>query len=57
MIARLDNKNLCELCEKRSKMHFGRKYTKVYQMLSNAYFIISQASYEPVDGFKKIVEQ
>lgn len=57
LIARLDNKNLCELCEMRSKMHFGRKYAKVYQVLSNAYFIISQASYEPADGFKKIVEQ
>lgn len=56
LIARLDNKNLCEICEMRSKMHFGRKYAKVYQMLSNAYFIISQASYAPVDGFKKIID-
>lgn len=56
LIARLDDKNLCEICEIRSKMHFGRKYAKVYQMLSNAYFIISQASYAPVDGFKKIID-
>ena len=56
LIARLDNKNLCEICEMRSKMHFGRKYAKVYHMLSNAYFIISQASYEPLDGFKKIID-
>ena len=56
LIARLDNKNLCEICEMRSKMHFGRKYAKVYQMLSNAYFIISQASYAPLDGFKKIID-
>lgn len=56
LIARLDNQNLCEICEIRSKMHFGRKYAKVYQMLSNAYFIISQASYAPVDGFKKIID-
>ena len=47
---------MCEICEIRSKMHFGRKYAKVYQMLSNAYFIISQASYAPVDGFKKIID-
>lgn len=56
LIARLDNKNLCEICEMRSKMHFGRRYAKVYQMLSNAHFIISQASYAPVDGFKKIID-
>lgn len=56
LIARLDNKNLCEICEMRSKMHFGRKYAKVYHMLSNAYFIISQASYAPLDGFKKIID-
>lgn len=56
LIARLDNKNLCEICEMRSKMHFGKKYAKTYQMLSCAYFIISQASYEPLDGFKKIID-
>ncbi|MDE6221096.1 MAG: BREX-1 system phosphatase PglZ type A, partial [Lachnospiraceae bacterium] len=56
LIARLDNKNLCEICEIRSKMHFGRKYAKVYQLLRNAYFIISQANYEPVVGFKKIID-
>lgn len=56
LIATLDNKNLCEICEMRSKMHFGRKYAKVYQMLHNAYFIISQASYEPLDGFKNIID-
>lgn len=56
LIARLDNKNLCEICEMRFKMHFGKKYAKVYQTLSCAYFIISQASYEPLDGFKKIID-
>ncbi|TGY98244.1 BREX-1 system phosphatase PglZ type A [Petralouisia muris] len=56
LIARLENKNLCEICEMRSKMHFGRKYAKVYQMLNNAYFIISQANYEPLDGFRKMID-
>ncbi len=56
LIARLDNKNLCEICEMRSKMHFGRKYAKVYQMLNNAYFIIGQANYEPLDGFRKMID-
>ncbi len=56
LIARLENKNLCEICDMRSKMHFAGKYAKIYQMLRNAYFIISQASYEPQDGFKKIID-
>jgi len=56
MIAKLGNKSICEICEMRSKMHFGRKYANTYQMLSSAYFIISQASYEPVEGFKHIID-
>lgn len=56
LMAELNNKSLCEICEMRSKMHFGRKYAKVYQMLCNAYFIISHANYEPLEGFKKIIE-
>lgn len=57
LIASLNNKNMCDICEMRSKMHFGRKYAKVYQVLKNAYFIISQANYEPLDGFKKIIDR
>lgn len=57
LIARLGNHNICEVCEMRSKMHFGRKYAGIYQMLSHAYFIISQANYEAEDGFKNIVNQ
>ena len=56
LIARLGNKNLCEVCEMRSKMHFGRTFGTIYHMLSEAYFIISQAKYQPVSGFKKIIE-
>ena len=56
LIARIDNKNICEICEMRSKMHFGRTYAGVYTMLKNAYYIISQANYEAPDGFKKIID-
>ena len=56
LIARLGSRNICEICDMRPKMHFGRKYAKVYQMLNNAYFVISQASYKPLDGFKKIID-
>lgn len=57
LLAGLDDKDLCEICEMRSKMHFGRKYAKVYRMLRNAQFIISQANYEPSNGFKKIIDR
>ena len=56
LIARLGNRNLCEVCEMRSKMHFGRKFGTIYDMLRDAYFIISQANYQPVSGFKKIID-
>ncbi len=56
LLARLDNKGLCEVCGIRSRMHFGRRYVKVYQMLSNAYYVINQASYEPLVGFKRIID-
>ncbi len=57
LIAKLDDKNLCEICETRSRMHFGRKYAKIYGMLRNAYFIIRQANYEPLEGFEKIIDR
>ena len=56
LIARLDDKNLCEICEMRSRMHFGRRYAKVYQMFQNAYFMISQSGYEPSEGFGNIID-
>ena len=56
LIARLGNRNLCEVCEMRSRMHFGRKFGTIYDMLREAYFIISQANYQPVSGFKKIID-
>ena len=56
LIARLGSRNICEICDMRSKMHFGRKYAKVYKMLGNAYFVISQASYKPLEGFKNIID-
>lgn len=57
LIARLDNKNLCEICKMRSMMHFGRKYAKVYRMLGNAHFLISQADYEPSEGLWETIER
>ncbi|MCI8327492.1 MAG: BREX-1 system phosphatase PglZ type A, partial [Lachnospiraceae bacterium] len=57
LIAKLENKTICEICEMRSNMHFGRIYADIYQALRSAYFIISQANYKPPSGFKRIIER
>ena len=46
-----------ELCEKRAKMHFGRKTGKTYQMLSSAYSMVKEADYHVADGLKPIIDQ
>jgi len=46
-----------ELCEKRAKMHFGRKTGKTYQMLSSAYSMVKEADYHAADGFKPIIDR
>ena len=45
-----------ELCEKRAKMHFGRKTGKIYQMLSAAYSMVKGADYHAAEGFKPIID-
>lgn len=57
LLAQLGGHGILELCEMRRKMHFGQKYGVIYQMLNSAYHVISQASYEPPNGFKRIVER
>ena len=46
-----------ELCEKRAKMHFGRKTGKTYQMLSIAYSMVKEADYHAADGLKPIIDR
>lgn len=46
-----------ELCEKRAKMHFGRKTGKTYQMLSSAYSMVKEADYYAADGLKPIIDR
>lgn len=46
-----------ELCEKRAKMHFGRKTGKTYQMLSSAYSMVKEADYNAADGLKPIIDR
>ena len=56
ILAKLNGYLIVELCEMRSKMHFGRNYGVAYRMLNCAHSIISQANYETPEGFKKIIE-
>ena len=46
-----------ELCEKRAKMHFGRKTGKTYQLLSSAYSMVKEADYHGADGLKPIIDR
>lgn len=46
-----------ELCEKRAKMHFGRKTGKTYQLLSSAYSMVKEADYHAADGLKPIIDR
>lgn len=46
-----------ELCEKRAKMHFGRKTGKTYQMLSSAYSMVKEADCHAADGLKPIIDR
>lgn len=46
-----------ELCEKRGKMHFGRKTGTTYRMLTEAYNIVKKADYRGEETYKSIFEQ
>ena len=46
-----------ELCEKRAKMHFGRKTGKTYQLLSSVYSMVKEADYHAADGLKPIIDR
>ena len=55
--AKLDDLTIPQLCEKRSKMHFGEKAESRYQMLSSAYQLIQAGNYHCPDNFKDILRQ
>ena len=48
---------ILELCEKRAKMHFGRKTGKTYQLLSSVYSMVKEADYHAADGLKPIIDR
>lgn len=55
--AKLGELTIPEVCEKRSKMHFGRKTAKTYCLLNSAYHIVKEANYKNAVGFKAIIDQ
>ena len=57
MGAKLDDASIVQLCDMRSKMHFGEKYENAYNMLENAYTVINSANYSGNDDMKSIVKK
>ena len=55
--AKLGELTIPEVCEKRSKMHFGRKTAKTYRLLNSAYHIVKEVNYKNAVGFKAIIDQ
>ena len=55
--AQLNELTIPEICEKREKMHFGRKTEKAYRLLNSAYSMVRAADYHSPDGFKAIVDR
>ena len=55
--AKLDDMSIIQICNMRSKMHFGEKYADAYTMLRNAFDLVSSANYGGDDNFKNIVKK
>ncbi|SKA70309.1 TIGR02687 family protein [Eubacterium uniforme] len=55
--AKLNDLSIPELCDVRKKMHFGDCFKNDYEMLENAYYIISNVNYNVSDSLDKIIEQ
>ena len=55
--AKLDDLTIPQICEKRSKMHFGGKTAGCYQMLGSAFRLIQAGNYSCPDSFKDILRR
>lgn len=55
--AKIDELSIPQICDMRSKMHFGSQRTNQYNMLCSAYLIISEVNYQPVEGFKAVIRE
>ncbi len=55
--AKLDEMSLLQICDMRSKMHFGEVYENAYSMLENAFVVIQAAAYGGNEDMKSIVKK
>lgn len=55
--AKANDLSIPQICDTRVKMHFGSVFADRYEMLKNAYMIISIANYKTEDTFKKIINK
>ena len=55
--AKLDQLSIPDICEKRMKMHFGRRNGNAYQVIRSAYVLATAANYQCPDNFKGMIEQ
>ena len=55
--AKLEDMDFLQVCDMRSKMHFGEVYQDAYSMLKSAFTIVSAANYSGSDDMKSIVSK
>ncbi|WP_312148566.1 BREX-1 system phosphatase PglZ type A [Paenibacillus odorifer] len=55
--AKLKSMSIPQICQARSKMHFGNTYKLQYQLLEHAYSLIKNVGYSCPDDFKDLVDQ
>ena len=55
--AKLENYDIPGICDKRMKMHFGRRTDKTYKLLESAFHLIEASKYVPSEGFGTIIDR
>lgn len=55
--AKLEQYDIPAICDKRMKMHFGRKMEGEYRLLKSAFYLISAAKYVAPAGFGNIIDR
>ena len=55
--AKLNELSMMEVCDKRSRLHFGKRTRTTYELLRSACVLISAANYTCPDHFKDIIAQ
>lgn len=55
--AKINGKTIPEVCIERRKKHFGNKFRNEYLAIENAYYIISEGTYQPIRGIRNIVKE